>query len=110
MKTCMTLLISLVLLGASAALANRQEPSDTHTFILHFPQTIDTSSLSIYYFLTGSFGGYGGFLRRLIGQQCRCRVHSAANYTSFGKGRPTATTKRRQLDEGSDVTGPLVAS
>src|SRR5215471_7198514 len=63
MKTCMTLLISLVLLGASAALANRQEPSDTHTFILHFPQTIDTSSLSIYYFLTGSFGGYGGFVR-----------------------------------------------
>jgi len=61
-KACIVLVTALALFGSSPKLAKTHHQSDTQSFVLHFPRTIDPTSLSIRYFLTGSFGGYGGFV------------------------------------------------
>jgi hypothetical protein len=62
MKAFIIVVTSLVLLSDSARPATTQHQSDSHLFFLHLPKTIDTTHLSIKYFLTGSFGGYGTFV------------------------------------------------
>jgi hypothetical protein len=54
---------ALILFGSDAELSRSQQPLNNQGLFLHFPRTIDTTSLSIRYFLTGAFGGYGGFVR-----------------------------------------------
>ena len=62
MKAFITVVTSLVLFGGNAEPATTHRQSDRQLFFLHLRKTIDTTNLSIKYFLTGSFGGYGGFV------------------------------------------------
>jgi hypothetical protein len=79
-------LTSLVLFGANADIANKQQPSDTHTFLLHFSRSIDTTSLSIRYSLTGGVGLYGATVRT------QANVWDYAIETSY-EGKPARTLK-----------------
>ena len=63
MRQRIVVLASLFLLGSNAGLSKPRLQLDNQVFSLHFPHTIDTSSMSIRYYLTGAFGGYGGFVR-----------------------------------------------
>jgi hypothetical protein len=62
MKAFIIVVTSLVLFGGDVELARTQRQTDRALFFLHLPRTIDTTYLSVKYFLTGSFGGHGGFL------------------------------------------------
>jgi len=53
----------LILFGSVAKPLRSKLPLNDQGFSLHFPRTIDTTSLEIRYFLRGEFGGYGGFVR-----------------------------------------------
>ena len=103
MKACIMALTSLVLFGANADIANKQQPSDTHTFLLHFSGSIDTSSLSIGYFLGGPFGGYGGFVRT------QANVWDYAIETSY-EGKPARTLKAIVFCHGYKVKLLEIAS
>ena len=63
MKAFIIVVTSLVLFGGGVELARTRRQTDGAVFVLHLPRTIDTTYLSINYFLSGSFGGHGGFVR-----------------------------------------------
>jgi hypothetical protein len=52
----------LVALAAQVARAQTRPPLD-NSFLLRLPESVDTTDLSVFYFMTGPFGGYGSFLR-----------------------------------------------
>ncbi|MBZ5538643.1 MAG: hypothetical protein LAO31_22070 [Acidobacteriia bacterium] len=60
------LLISVLLLMGSVGLGGSvycQQPFEKVSFLLRFPFTIDSTNLSIRYFLVGPFGGFGGYIQ-----------------------------------------------
>ena len=62
MKMLILAVASLVLFaGDLSPAARRQSPGSEFSF--HLPHDIDSTHLSIYYFLTGPFGGLGGYVR-----------------------------------------------
>jgi hypothetical protein len=63
MKAFIIVVTSLVLFGGDAEPARTQRQTEGELFFFHLPKTIDTAYLSINYFLSGPFGGYGGFVR-----------------------------------------------
>src|SRR5262245_25436456 len=63
MRACIIAAMALVLFGGNAGHVKTPRPAESHLFFLHFPRTIDTTSLSIGYFLSGPFGAYGSFVR-----------------------------------------------
>lgn len=63
MKTFLVAVIALATLTAHIGRAQTQRVSDSHSFLLRLPTTVDTTDLQVSYFMTGAFGGYGGFVR-----------------------------------------------
>lgn len=63
MRLYIILVASLILFARDAKPSRPKLPLNNQGFSLHFPRTIDTTSLEIRYVLTGEFGGYGGFVR-----------------------------------------------
>ena len=63
MRPYIIVVASLILFSSDAKPSRSQQPLNNQGFSLHFPRTIDTTSLEIRYFLGGEFGGYGGFVR-----------------------------------------------
>jgi hypothetical protein len=59
-----TLLIGcLGTIGLPGLIKGSQNESSERTIRLRFPEQVDLTDLSIRYFLTGPFGGFGGFVR-----------------------------------------------
>ena len=63
MKTLIIVSVSVLLFGGSVASPHTPQQAGGELVRIHFSRDIDTSHLSINYFLTGSFGGYGSFVR-----------------------------------------------
>ena len=63
MKTLFVAVILLAVLPAYIRRARAQSFSGGQSFLLRLPSTVDTTGLHISYFMTGDFGGYGGFVR-----------------------------------------------
>lgn len=63
MKTFSVAVIMLALVPAYIGRAQAQIFSCSQSFLLRLPPTVDTTGLHISYFMTGAFGGYGGFVR-----------------------------------------------
>jgi hypothetical protein len=55
------------ILAALNVLAQEQSPSGSLPFHIGLPQTVDTTNLSIRYYLTGDFGMYSSFIRTKAG-------------------------------------------
>jgi hypothetical protein len=96
MRQGIVVLASLVLLGSNADSAKRQLPSVEQGLSLHFPRTIDPSSLSIRYYMTGGFGGYGGFIRT------KSDTWDYSIETSY-EGKPARTLKAILFYPGYEV-------
>jgi hypothetical protein len=63
MRTIFIIVTTFVVSAALVVAAQGRRPSIDNTFLLRFPRTVDTTGLSISYFLTGPFGGYGSYVR-----------------------------------------------
>jgi hypothetical protein len=63
MRTFIIAVITFSLLTSHLWQAQTNRPSDKSSFLIRFPPTVDTTELSINYYLTGHFGGYGSFVR-----------------------------------------------
>lgn len=86
MKAYMIVVMALVLFGGNAGQVKTQRPAESHLFFFHFPRTIDTTSLSISYFLLGPFGGHGSFV------ETKANTWDYAIETSY-ENKPARTLK-----------------
>ena len=50
-------------LAACLTSAPAEAHADDHSFLIRLPQSVDTTGLSISYFMTGPFGGVGKYVR-----------------------------------------------
>jgi hypothetical protein len=57
------LVVGLAATGLAVVLSGSQEESSQRAIRLRFPDRADLTGLSIRYSMTGSFGGYGSFVR-----------------------------------------------
>ena len=76
----------LCILATPNVRAQRRPPRISPTFRIHLPEAVDTKGLVITYYLTGPFGGYGGFVRTKAG------VHEYEIDTSY-EGKPARSLK-----------------
>jgi hypothetical protein len=86
MKTLFVTVILLAVLPAYIRRAQAQSFSGGQSFLLRLPTTVDTTGLHISYFMTGDFGGYGGFVRT------KPKLHGYAIDTSR-ENKPARTLK-----------------
>src|SRR5262249_39975366 len=63
MKTFFVALITLAVLPVHIGRAQAQSSSDSHSFLVRLPTTVDTTGLQINYYMRGAFGGVGGYGR-----------------------------------------------
>jgi hypothetical protein len=63
MRTFIIAVITASLFSVHVGQTQTNSPSDKQSFLVRFPTAVDTTNLSIRYYITGSFGGYGGFVR-----------------------------------------------
>src|SRR5215475_9163040 len=75
-----------VVLPADIGRSQTRVVSDHSSFLIRLPSTIDTTGLQINYFITGGFGGYGGFVRTKSG------LHAYVIETSY-ENKPAETLK-----------------
>ena len=86
MKTLFVAGILLAVLPAYIRRAQAQSFSGGQSFLLRLPSTVDTTGLHISYFMTGDFGGYGGFVRT------KPNLHGYVIDTSY-QNKPASTLK-----------------
>ena len=86
MKALLVAVIALVVLPADISRAQTRVVSDNPSFFLRFPTKVDTTGLQIHYFITGDFGGVGGFVRTKPG------LHGYVIDTSY-ENKPAKTLK-----------------
>jgi hypothetical protein len=86
MKSLFVVVIMLAVLPTNIGRAQAQSFSGSQSFLLRLPPTVDTTGLHISYFMTGAFGGYGGFVRT------RPNVHDYVIDTSY-ENKPAGTLK-----------------
>src|SRR5262245_25936763 len=56
-------IVALAFLPVSIGRAQAQRNPDSHSFLLRLPASVDTTGLNISYYITGAFGGFGGYVR-----------------------------------------------
>jgi hypothetical protein len=86
MKTFFVAVILLAVMPAYIRRAQAQSLSGGQSFLLRLPSTVDTTGLHISYFMTGDFGGYGGFVRT------QPNLHGYVIDTSY-ENKPASTLK-----------------
>src|SRR5262245_47609229 len=79
-------IIALAFLPVYIGRAQAQRIPDSHSFLLRLSPSIDTTALNISYYMTGSFGGFGGFVRT------KPNVRDYVIETSY-ENRPAQTLK-----------------
>src|SRR5262245_60175489 len=62
-KSFFVAVIMVAVFPVYIGLAQAQSFSDGRSFFIRLPPTVDTTGLQMNYFMTGAFGGYGGFVR-----------------------------------------------
>lgn len=63
MKNKLIALAAFCLLMSLTAQAQESDKAASQTFHIRLPETIETTNLSINYYLTGAFGGYSSFIQ-----------------------------------------------
>lgn len=86
MKALFIVVATFVFAAAQIVNAQERRTSGERSFSLRVPRAVDTTDLSIRYFLTGTFGGYGSFVRTKPG------VREYAIDASY-EGKPAETLK-----------------
>jgi len=86
MKTFFVAVIMLAVLPGYLGRAQALSFSGGQSILLRIPSTVDTTGLDISYFITGDFGGFGGFVRT------KPNLHGYVIDTSY-ENKPARTLK-----------------
>jgi hypothetical protein len=86
MKTFFVAVILLAVMPAYIRRAQAQSFSGGQSFLLRLPSAVDTTGFHISYFMTGDFGGFGGFVRT------KPNLHGYVIDTSY-ENKPASTLK-----------------